>query len=164
MLVPMDDARTFPDVTAAGLTGHALAVRAATDVRVSLSRLRRRLREVTGEQNGGLSGGQASVLARLGKGEATTAAELAALEGVRPQSMATTIASLEAGGLIFRTPDPTDGRRQVVALTEAGRRLERGNLDQRREWLTRTIEGRLSEPEQRMLIEASALLDRLARP
>ncbi|MEO3977838.1 MarR family winged helix-turn-helix transcriptional regulator [Streptomyces sp. CAU 1734] len=34
------------------------------------------------------------------------------------------LGDLERAGLIVRSPDPTDGRRQVITLTEAGRDLE----------------------------------------
>ncbi|MFF3553906.1 MarR family winged helix-turn-helix transcriptional regulator [Streptomyces tsukubensis] len=34
------------------------------------------------------------------------------------------ISDLERSGLVGRSPDPTDGRRQVITLTEAGRELE----------------------------------------
>ena len=113
---------------------------------MAIGRLLRRLREVsTGEE---LTTRQASVLARLGKGEASTASALAEIEGVRPQSMATTIAALENLGLVVRSPDPGDGRRQLVSLTEAGLEAERGNRDARNEWLTRTIEDELSEADR----------------
>src|SRR5690348_15182951 len=94
------------------------ALRASLDVRVSLSRLRRRLMAVT--DGPGLSPTQASVLMRIGRGDAMTASALAAVERVTPQSMATTLAGLAAAGLVVRTPDPHDGRRQIVELTAAG--------------------------------------------
>jgi hypothetical protein len=37
--------------------------------------------------------------------------------------MSLTLDRLEAIGLLLRSPDPTDGRRVVVALTEAGTRV-----------------------------------------
>lgn len=49
---------------------------------------------------------QASVLARLSKSGPATASDLAALEGVRPQSMATTIGSLSRLGQWSVTPIP----------------------------------------------------------
>lgn len=139
------------------------AIRAALDLRVAFARLRRRLREVATEE-AGLSAQQSSALARVGKGEASTASRLAELEGVRPQSMATTIASLEDLGLVVRTPDPSDGRRQLVSLTQAGRAAESGNLDARREWLSRAMEERLSEEERRTVIAATELIEKLVRP
>ena len=138
------------------------ATTAANDVRVVFGRLRRRLREVaTGDE---LSPSQASVLARLGKGEAATASALAALEGVRPQSMATILGDLERLGLLTRAADPTDGRRQIVSLTAAGIERDSGNRAARAEWLAQAIEQRLDEQERQHLIAALGLLDRLVRP
>jgi DNA-binding MarR family transcriptional regulator len=138
------------------------SVRAALDLRVAFARLRRRLREVAAE-SAGLSAQQVSVLARVGKGEADTASRLAELEGVRPQSMATTIASLEELGLVSRTPDPNDGRRQLVALTEAGRGAESGNLNAKREWLAHAMQEELTEEERQTVIAAAALIEKLVR-
>lgn len=137
------------------------AVQGALDLRVALGRLLRRLREVsTGEE---LTTSQASVLARLGKGEAATASGLAEIEGVRPQSMAATIAALEQAGLVIRTPDPSDGRRQLVTLTAAGRDAERGNRDARHAWLAQVMSEQLTDVERRTLSAAAEILDKLAR-
>ena len=139
----------------------ASAVQASVDIRVAIGRLRRRMREVaTGAE---LSAAQASVLARLRKGEAATASALAALERVRPQSMATTIASLEKLGLVARFPDPADGRRQVVALTDAGLDADRAGKHARGEWLAHALEESCSEQERQTVITAAAVLERLVR-
>lgn len=138
-------------------------VRAALDLRVAFARLRRRLREVATEPPG-LSAQQSSALARIAKGEGNSASRLAELEGVRPQSMATTIASLEELGLVTRMADPTDGRRQLVSLTDAGREAESGNLDARREWLAHAMEERLTEEERQTILASTALIEKLVRP
>ncbi|HEY1441352.1 MAG TPA: MarR family transcriptional regulator, partial [Mycobacterium sp.] len=101
------------------------AVTAARDLRVVFSRLRRRLRNVG--IGGDLTPSQTAVLTRLWKEGASSASALAGAERVRPQSMATIVAALDQRGLIARTPDPEDGRRQVISLTEAGR--ERAESD-----------------------------------
>lgn len=64
---------------------------------------------------------QSAALGRLVRDGATTTAELARAEGVRPQSMGATVQALEDLGLVTRTQDPTDGRRTIVAATDAGR-------------------------------------------
>jgi DNA-binding MarR family transcriptional regulator len=46
--------------------------------------------------------------------------DLAALAGVRKQSMAQSVEQLEAAGYVRRKPDPNDGRAQLVFLTERG--------------------------------------------
>lgn len=138
------------------------AVRAAREVRVVYSRLRRRFREVTATTGvEGLTPSQTSVLSRLGKGGEWSASALAAAEKVRPQSMAATLAVLDERGLIARRPDPDDGRRQVVTLTDAGRDHVTGSRRAREEWLARAFQDRFTEDERRTVIEAMALLDRL---
>src|SRR4051812_37010130 len=99
----------------------ASATRAAGEVRTVYSRLRRRLREVA--DLGDLTPSQTSVLSRLAKDGPATASVLATLERIRPQSMAATLAAIAERGLIERTPDPTDGRRQQISLTDEGRAM-----------------------------------------
>lgn len=135
------------------------AVQAAIDLRVAFGRLRRRLHDAdSGDE---LTAAQASVLIRLAKGEATSASALAVLEGVRPQSMAATIAALTELGLVQRTPDPTDGRRRLVALTDAGRGAATAGRQARGEWFAHLIDERCTDAERRTLVEAAAILLRL---
>ncbi|MGW2700266.1 MarR family winged helix-turn-helix transcriptional regulator [Streptomyces sp. NPDC001340] len=138
------------------------AARTARDLRVVFSRLRRRIREVA--QDSDLTPSQESALSLVGKHGAATASALAAAEGVRPQSMATTLAALEQHDLIRRAPDPDDGRRQLVTLTEAGRARVEGNRQLREEWLARAFEDRYTEEERRTVLKALELLERLSQP
>ncbi|WP_055489829.1 MarR family winged helix-turn-helix transcriptional regulator [Streptomyces sp. TP-A0356] len=138
------------------------AARAARDLRVLFSRLRRRIREVAGDDE--LTPSQVSALTLVGKGGAATASTLASAEGVRPQSMAATLAALEQHGLIRRSPDPGDGRRQLVTLTEAGRQRVEGDREARQEWLTRALQERYTEDERQTVLAALSLLERLTRP
>lgn len=137
------------------------ALRASNDLRVAVGRLRRRMREAASGDE--LSTAQVSVLARLSKGEANSASALATLEGVRPQSMATTLAGLEDLGLVARTADPADGRRQIVTLTAAGTERDDGLREQRVEWLARTMHEQLTDAERRTIIEAAAIIERMVR-
>ena len=140
------------------------AARAAQDLRVAFSLLRRRIREVSEKQD--LTPSQVSALTLVSKsGAATaTASALAATEGVRPQSMAATLAALDQYGLIQRNPDPGDGRRQLVTLTEAGRERVEGTREARSAWLAHAFEERCTEEERQTVIAAMALLERLTRP
>jgi DNA-binding MarR family transcriptional regulator len=140
----------------------ASAVRAAQDVRVVLGRLRRQVRGVSGADDITLS--QASVLARLSKDGPATTSDLAAVEGVRHQSMAATVAALDRLGLVERRPDPTDGRRRLVTLTGDGRARAEGDRQARQEWLAGALQARCSEAERQTVIEAMAVLERVIRP
>jgi DNA-binding MarR family transcriptional regulator len=137
------------------------AVRAAREVRVVFSRLLRRLRETYDTSE--LTPSQTSVLSRLDKEGDASVSDLAVAERVRHQSMASAVGALEERGLVSRRPDPGDGRRQLVSVSEAGRKF----FDDRRrageEWLTRVLEDQFTEAERQMVIEAMALLERLAR-
>jgi DNA-binding MarR family transcriptional regulator len=144
--------------TPAGISDSA--ARSARDLRVVLSRLRRRIREVATDED--LTPSQESALTLVGKHGAATASALASAEGVRPQSMAATLAALDQHGLIRRSPDPEDGRRQLVTLTEAGRERIEGNRQVRGEWLARAFEDRYTEQERRTILDALALMERLS--
>jgi DNA-binding MarR family transcriptional regulator len=135
------------------------AARAARELRVAVGRLHRRLRLVANE--GGLSASQSSALARIAKGEADTAAALAAMDGVRPQSMAATVASLEKDGLLVRSGDPADGRRAILRMTPEGEALFFGGRAARQEWLSSTLREKLDDAELATVLQAAALLQRL---
>ena len=135
------------------------AVAAARDLRVMFSRLRRRLLEVATAED--LTPSQTAVLIRLVKDGPASTSQLAGAERVRPQSMATTLTGLDRHGLIVRTPDPDDGRRQLIALTPAGRKHAEHDRRVREEWLVRAMQDRFTEPERRIVNEALALLERL---
>ena len=64
-----------------------------------------------------------AVFAHLDR-EGTRSSELARRAGMTKQSMGELIADLEAHGYVVRRQDPNDGRAKVVALTEAGVRLD----------------------------------------
>jgi DNA-binding MarR family transcriptional regulator len=135
------------------------AAAAARDLRVVVSRLRRQLRGLA--IDGDLTPSQTAVLTRLWKEGASSASALAGAERIRPQSMATIVAALEQRGLVERTPDPEDGRRQVVSLTEMGRQRAESVRQVREERLARAIHERYSEPERRTILDALTLLERL---
>jgi DNA-binding MarR family transcriptional regulator len=131
----------------------------ASDLREVASSLIRRLRaESAGHE---LSMSQSAVLVRLHKSGASTVADLARLEHVTPQSMGTTVASLEEAGLVAREVDPNDGRRWNARLTEAGMRVLLRGRAARQAWLSQAIEARLDDGEQRSLTEAIALLRKI---
>jgi DNA-binding MarR family transcriptional regulator len=130
----------------------------ASELRIVLGQLIRRLRA---ENTFPIS--QATVLARLDRQGPQTTSALAGFEHMRPQSMAHTISELETAALIARRPDPLDGRRILIELTEEGRRMLANDRKRREGWLAHVIVSELSPEEQAILIEAVPLLRRLAQ-
>jgi DNA-binding MarR family transcriptional regulator len=103
-----------------------------------------------------------AVLGRLDHEGPRSVSELACAERVRPQSMAQAVAGLERDGLIARHPDPHDGRRAVVELTAQGRSTLETDRMLREGWLAEAIVEHLTPGEQSALMDAAALLRRLA--
>lgn len=126
-----------------------------------MGRLRRRLREH--HDRAELTASQTGVLSRLDREGPATASELAAAEGVRPQSVALSIQALEERGFVARTPDPHDGRRQIVAVTPAGRDLLESSRAAGEGWLAGVMTERLTDDECAALVGAMALLDRVTQ-
>jgi DNA-binding MarR family transcriptional regulator len=131
----------------------------ATELRAVASALVRRLRAESAGQT--LSVSQGAVLVLLYNAGPSTVADLARLEHVTPQSMGATVASLESEGLVARTVDAGDARRWNASLTETGRRVLLEGRAARQAWLSRAIEERLADGEQRRLVEAMTLLRKL---
>ena len=132
----------------------------AQQLRVFVRKLKRGLR-AQGDA-GDLTPSQWAVLSRLEEeGPATTSA-LARIEGMRSQSMGTIVAGLEAAGLVAGAPDPADGRQTLLALTEYGRTWIADGRAARQDWLSRTIDARLSQAERRQLAQILPLLQRIA--
>ncbi len=132
----------------------------AEELRGFAAKLRRRLREQA--DVGDLTPSQTAVLLRLEKDGAATTSALARVEGMRPQSMGSVIAALEEAGLVSGTPDPEDGRRTILSLTDQCRAWLTSGRAARQDWLSRTIEARLSPDEQDQLAAAMILFRRLA--
>ncbi len=133
----------------------------AGELRIALGELVRRLREQMPGTD--LTRSQSSVLSRLDRDGAATATALANAEGMRPQSMATIVRALQDAGLISGSPDPNDGRKTLLALTDAAREEYRTGRRARADWLTQAMTANLTPQEVAVLGEAAALLRRLAK-
>ena len=110
----------------------------------------------------GLTLTQVTVLGYLDRLGATTVAHLADRMHVRVQSLTVSMNKLTDGGLIARTTDPDDRRRQLVSLTEAGVNLLTEDRALRDEWLARAVDDQLDETERGLLMLCVPLLERLA--
>lgn len=136
------------------------AAKLAGELRSTFSRLKRRLREQSGR--GDLPPSQVAVVLRLEQDGPMTASGLARAEAMRPQSMSTILAQLFELGYVSGSADPKDGRQTLISLTPTCRKLIESGRAARQDWLTRTIEERLSPADQKRLAAALGLLRKLA--
>ncbi len=136
----------------------------ASSLRVSVSRLSRRLRaeSTPGPGSPAVSIGGISVLGHLFREGERTLGQLAAAERVQPPSMTRTVNCLEQDGLVERTPHPTDGRQVVVRLSDAGRALVLAERRRRDLWLAKRL-AELTPDERTLLRQAAPILDRLSK-
>ncbi|MGA7634434.1 MAG: MarR family transcriptional regulator [Terriglobales bacterium] len=105
---------------------------------------------------------EAAVMARLAQDGPTTTADLARAEGMKPQSMGTTIAALEEMGMVERKPHPTDGRQVNIELTGKGAAVRESAKNAKRTWLTQAI-AQLDKQEQATLFAAGEIIKRLVK-
>jgi DNA-binding MarR family transcriptional regulator len=130
-----------------------------TDLTQAIGLLVRRIRAAAGSHE--LSVTESAVIARLAKQGPATAAELARSEGMRPQSMGTTITALEEMGMVERKPHPTDGRQMNIELTSKGAAVRNNMKDAKHTWLAQAI-AQLDKEEQETLFAAGSIIRRLA--
>jgi DNA-binding MarR family transcriptional regulator len=125
----------------------------ASELRMSVMRLRRRLASERDPQND-LSIPVMAVLGALFRRGELTVGELAALERVQPPTMTRKVNFLEEGGYVTRRPHDSDGRVVVVTLTDRGRETVLADRKRRDEWLSRQL--RDLTPGQREVLRAAA--------
>src|ERR1700742_1413184 len=133
----------------------------AAALRVSIGLLVRGMRQIPVE--GELTLSETSALARLDRGGPTTPGALARQEQISPQSMGATLGALEARGLIERAPDPDDGRRAVMSITDAGLELLRSRRHAKVQQLARALATDFTPAERDQLAAIAPLLERLAQ-
>jgi DNA-binding MarR family transcriptional regulator len=143
------------------MTEDPLAREVASALYVSFGLLRRRLRQAPVQ--GELTLPEISALARLDLAGSATPGALARTEQISPQAMGATLGALEERGLVERHPDPTDGRRAVMSLTEAGRQVLRSKRDARTEQLATALSAGFTRSELEVLRAAAPLIERLGQ-
>jgi DNA-binding MarR family transcriptional regulator len=127
---------------------------------LSVGLFKRRLRQAPAE--GELSLPESSALRRLERGGPATVTALARAEQISVQSMGATLQALEARRLIDRHPDPADGRRSVMSVTEAGLVALSDKRNARIAQLARVLAAEFTPAERGQLMAALPLIERLA--
>ena len=137
----------------------------ATAMRISISRLARRLRVerlgLAGTETV-LSDIQLAALAALERHESMTPGELAEHEKVQPPSMTRVIAVLEERGLVRRAPHATDRRQVVLTVTPEGRDLVQRVRRRREAWLAQRLQ-ELTPEEHQVLRAAAPILEKISQ-
>ena len=123
----------------------------ANRLRPALLKLARELRRESHAL--GVTGGQVSLLIQIHKNRGIGVRDLAGLERISPASMSGQVDRLERAGLIQRTPNPNDRRRQGLSLTPEGERVLRSVKSRRTAWLATRLQ-RLS-PEELAALDAA---------
>jgi DNA-binding MarR family transcriptional regulator len=137
----------------------------ATTLRISVSRLARRLRverTVPGQAEPVLSDTQFAALATLEKHGAMSPGELAGHERVQPPSMTRVIAALEEWQLVTRAAHASDRRQVVLTVTPAGRVLVAKARRRRDAWLAKRL-NELTPQERATLRAAAPILEKLSQ-
>ncbi|MCX4781977.1 MarR family transcriptional regulator [Streptomyces sp. NBC_01264] len=133
----------------------------AVDLLTSIGALLRRVRQAPVE--GGLTMPERAALSQLERTGPTTSSALARLEQITAQAMGATLGGLQSRGLVERSADPKDGRRILLALTDAGRQALADKRGARSEQIARVLADHFTPREREQLAAAAPLLDRLAQ-
>jgi DNA-binding MarR family transcriptional regulator len=137
----------------------------ATALRISVSRLARRLRverTAHGLVDSELSDTQFAALSALESHSAMTPGELAEHEKVQPPSMTRVIAALEERGLVMRAPHSTDRRQVLLTVTDEGRAVVLRARRRRDAWLAKRLK-ELTPQERATLRAAAPILEKLSQ-
>jgi DNA-binding MarR family transcriptional regulator len=137
----------------------------ATTLRISVSRLARRLRVERvgyGTPESVLSDIQLASLSALERHQAMTPGELADHEKVQPPSMTRVIAVLEERNLVQRAAHPTDRRQVLLTVTDEGRALVHRMRRRKDAWLARRLQ-ELTADERATLRAAAPILEKLSQ-
>jgi DNA-binding MarR family transcriptional regulator len=137
----------------------------ATALRISVSRLARRLRVerlMPELAEPALSDTQLAALATLERHGAMSPGDLAEHEKVQPPSMTRVIAALVDWKLVTRAPHPTDRRQVILTVTQEGRSLVQRVRRRKEAWLAQKLAA-LSPQERATLREAAPILEKLSQ-
>ncbi|HRC40396.1 MarR family winged helix-turn-helix transcriptional regulator [Nostocoides sp.] len=146
-----------PPVTTAPASPATDVAELATTLRLACMRISRRVRF---ESADAIAPHHFSVLVHLEKAPRTPG-ELASVERVSAPSMTRTLRGLVELGYAVRSADASDRRCVQITITPLGRQVVSATRESRNEWMAARV-AKLSAAQQRLLQDASAILDRLA--
>src|SRR4051812_29755226 len=129
---------------------------AADRLRRTVGDLSRTIRRIEGTP-----GGHLETLGLLDREGAQSIAQLARSRRIRHQSMSSTVAELEAQGLVTRSPDPADKRGVLIRLTDAGSAMVDESRRTRSTLLFDAASRVLTKQEREQLAGSAELLERL---
>ncbi|WP_328615472.1 MarR family transcriptional regulator [Amycolatopsis sp. NBC_00355] len=134
----------------------------AAGLLASVSVLVRRVQQIPTE--GGLTMPERTALSLLDRSGPTTSSALAREVQITAQAMGATLSALRDRGLVERRPDPDDGRRAVLMVTDAGRQALKNKRNARAELIAQALTGGAFTPaELDRLAAVAPLLERLAQ-
>lgn len=143
---------------AASADAAAATVELAARLRLSTTRLARRLRQ---EAEIDLTPTMLSAMATINLQGPLTLGALADLEGVAPPTITKVVNKLAGRGLVARTQDPSDGRVCRVACTPEGRALGEESRKRKNAWLAARL-GEFDQADRARLAAAIDVLEGLA--
>lgn len=145
-----------------GPSGSLPSDAAAERLQHAIKRLRARLRSESGQNATGLTATQRAILATVVRHGPVTAARIAEMEHVSPQSIGQSLTELKARGLVRSDPDPQDGRKKLICAEPSANELIGSLTASRSSFLARAIDQVIAPDQRQDLEKAIDLLERLA--
>jgi DNA-binding MarR family transcriptional regulator len=112
----------------------------------------------------GLTRARATLMAHLHRGGPCIQSALAKALGVTPRNVTGLVNGLEAGGLVTRSPHPSDRRAVMVQLTDDGSRAAASLVEDEKELARFLFERRTSAELRSLAAGFDQLLERLDDP
>jgi len=128
--------------------------------RLAVIRLARRIRQLKAVDE--VTDAQLAVAAELYDFGPATPGALADREGVSPPAINRTVNALEERGYVRRVPDPADGRRVFVEITDAGHELVAETRRRRNAWMEAEFAA-LGAPDRAVMARAAELMEAMGR-
>jgi DNA-binding MarR family transcriptional regulator len=132
----------------------------AARLRLGVVRTARRLRQEAATEASGLTPTSTAALATIERHGPLTPSELAEIEQVKRPTITRTLGCLEREGLIDRTPDPDDGRSNLISVNAAGRERLRRLRGRKNAYLARRMRD-MPAADVAALERAAEILERM---